>query len=147
MFSKIRFWFRKLWRGVAAAALAVVTAVGGWFGHDAVSQAAVDTVTWTNPTEYTTGELIANGAPEDQLAAVQIDWGPVGGPYNAGSVTVDATVPGAPGSVTIPRSDPGVDRCYVARSKTVSGVFSAPSEPACKLAPRTPQAPSGLAVE
>lgn len=121
-----------------AAVLAILAALGFVFiDRPPEAQAAVDTVSWTNPTAR------VDGTPLTNLAAVEVSWGTTpGGPYNGGSRTVPA--PGT--STTFDRPNTPGTRCYVAVAIDAAGLRSAPSNEACKTLVATPRPPSNVTV-
>lgn len=103
-------------------------------------QQGQDTLTWTNPDQWTDGSPLTDA----QLDDILIQWGPQGGPYNQGNLTVVAGAPGAVQNATVDRQTLGT-RCYVAFS-IADGISSNASAEACKTIKGPPKAPTGLTV-
>jgi hypothetical protein len=100
-----------------AALLALVSFAG---------QAAV--VTWTNPTSYTDGTVLASA----DIASTTIEWATTSAFV---SVAGSQVVAGAATSATVPDPAAGVSRCYRAKTTTTAakgGLTSGPSNVSCK---------------
>ena len=102
----------------------------------ATSQTTTDTLTWTHPTERVDGAAL----PAAEIRETVIAWGPKGGPYTQGSVTVPA--PATTVQVNRPQT-PGT-RCYVAQTVDTGNRSSVFSNEACKTIFANPKAPTGL---
>lgn len=105
----------------------------------AKSQTTTDTLTWTHPTARVDGTAM----PLSEIRETVIAWGPSGGPYTGGSVTVAAPAT----TTTIPRpSTPGT-RCYVAMTTDTGNRSSAFTNEVCKTILGNPNPPTNLKVQ
>ena len=104
----------------------------------AQSQATADTLTWSHPTERADGTAL----PLAEIRETVIAWGPPGGPYTQGSVTVNAPAR----TVDIPRPQTPGNRCYVAMTTDTGNRSSAYTNEVCKMLYANPNPPSNLAI-
>lgn len=117
--------------------LAVLAVLAGCGKAD--SQTATDTLTWTHPVTREDGSAL----PLAEIRETLVAWGPSGGPYTQGSVTVAAP------ATTVQVTNPGTPgtRCYVAYTRDTGMRLSVASAQACKTILANPRPPTGLTVQ
>lgn len=103
------------------------------------SQSTSDTLTWTHPTARVDGAAM----PLSEIRETVIAWGPAGGPYTAGTVTVPAPAT----TVNVPRPATPGTRCYVAMTTDTGNRSSAFTNEVCKTILAGPRAPTNLQVQ
>lgn len=103
------------------------------------SQQAEDRISWTHPTTREGGAAL----PISQIKHTLVSWGPQGGPYIEGSVTVAS--PAA--AINVPRPVTPGTRCYVARTVDTENRMSVESAAACKTILAPPNSPIDVTVE
>lgn len=124
-----------------ACLLLLVLVLAGCGGQAAQAQAGTDTLTWTNPGQWSDGSPLTDAELDDIL----VQWGgSETGPFNQGSMTVVAGAPGAVQTLEVDRQSLG-NRCYVVFA-IADGVPSGASNVACKNIKGPPKSPTGLTV-
>lgn len=95
-----------------------------------------DTLFWTLATQREGGAPL----PLSEIKETLINWGPRGGPYTAGSVSVPAPAT----TVDIPRGPAPGTVCYIAFTVDTNNLTSDPTNEVCVTVNTKPKAPSGL---
>lgn len=102
------------------------------------SQSSDDVLTWTLATARVDGAAL----PVSEIKETFIAWGPSGGPYTTGTVSVAAPIT----TVSVVRGTAPGTRCYIARTVDTALRMSAESGQVCKTIVAIPNAPTGLTV-